>query len=151
MDSTDKCFIEPPHRHNQNDLAAVVAWPTNLDYRLGPELKNFLEGFYTATSIAFASLTRQRALHREWVKLNAGENVPVHINYLRFNTTRRMRAEMLYFDDEVMPDWRHKAFYLRSRIPNLNASNLATWLSSTEDVVRKWQEECQRMEFTVHS
>jgi hypothetical protein len=162
MGFTDQHFLEPPHQHNPDDLDEIfLDSQCFLQHDVHSELRDSHEAFCTSISITFASLKRQRKLFDEWADLQSGETHVGSsrintIEYLRFSTTRRMQAEIFYFEDEVMPDWRHKAQILQARIDNMNSTRnwvqfgiQKAWLTVITAIVRKWWEESRHLKDEV--
>lgn len=146
----DQHFIEPPHKHDQKDIAILIFRPIEINETSDAETKVFFEAFYTATSIAYASLRRERELYTEFVESRDIRKTPSCRDYLKVNIARRMQAECFYFEDEVMPDWRHKAFHLQFQCADKKSKVcLNAWLITTKGIVERWQDEFQQMSAAI--
>ncbi|KIW24822.1 uncharacterized protein PV07_10512 [Cladophialophora immunda] len=154
MDFIYQHFLEPPHQHNLDDLGEVIIKPSLCENTLHTELRHSYQAVYVSTSIALASLKRQRTLYQEWATLQVGPgpNHAIIAKYAKFNASRRVKAEIFYFDNEAMPDWRRKAFFLQSQLDHpcltqawLDTETLDAWLKVVRDIVNKWCEESQQL------
>jgi hypothetical protein len=151
MNFADVHFLEPPHQHNTDDLDIVIAKPPIADV-VQTDLKDSLEEVYISTSIALASLKRQRHLYNDLASMYSrdadyGSARTFESECSRYGPEMRIRAEIFYFDDEAMPDWRHKALRLQSRLesPSLYHRSLDIWLITVRNFVRKWCDESQQL------
>jgi hypothetical protein len=137
-----KSFLQPPHQHNLVNLGEVLP---PLPFLEQDEFQSYQQALFVSLSIMFASLKRQRELYAELVDLHTLETTGYH----SFNAIKRTWVEIIYFEDETLPDWRHKARHLQAQLKISDSTQTLdvqiVWLAQVTEIVRKWWEESHHL------
>ena len=105
MPNESSCFIEPPHHHDLETTVLSASLPSDFVAVVEADLRDAVRAAVTVVSIMATSLERLHQAKLELCSLvNAGE-----ASSAVFNAEMRFRIEQSYFDDEIRPDWVHKA------------------------------------------
>ena len=168
----DPAFLEPPHHHNLLDLLNSTSPPPGLIRLTDSDLRDAIQAITMSTSIMFASLKRLRlceqdhhvTVHRIWSGSNmSGDSTETPIAQCSitssepacFNSTMRLQAEWLYFNEEALPDWHIKSHLVNAYLRKIDKTSPArqigleaviiAWWSALRNVVSSWVIEARQI------
>jgi hypothetical protein len=164
MQPVEESFLEPPHRHNP-DGSEVISSPPLLVGCASTELRDCVKAIYISTSIVLASLKRLKMLHNEMAEVlstkpesELSSDNKIDVEVYAFDAKMRFNSETRYFDEEVTPDWRCKAYILDGRLNNLDLAIepmgfellivVNTWWPSLKALANTWFNESWELKVT---
>jgi hypothetical protein len=169
----DVAFLEPPHHHDLLDLLQSTSPVPEIINAIQSDLRDALQAAIMSTSIMFASMKRLRLcqadfelartskqesenLLSEFKQHNVSQCREAPPDPVRFNSAMRLRAELLYFNEEARPDWHHKALVVNTLLTDINGFSkdgkvgtggiIQAWWHALQNLVAAWTTEASQLE-----